>query len=106
MRTEQEDLQCHIQIVHLIGSKTYECKKCDGEFDSTESLNHHNKTCRKSSPHNTYNHCENSSSVNEDLKGHIKSVHEVSGVFKCQPCNKAFSDQVNLISHMENEHDK
>ena len=72
----EEDLQCHVGIVHLpesnLTNSTFQCKKCDCEFDT----------------HN-------------DLEQHIQNQHaETIAGKKCENCGKEFITKWRLKKHM------
>ena len=102
---DAEDLQCHIQIVHLTELKTYKCEKCDGEFESEESLNHHINTHHKSSPL-TYQCQQCEYRVNDEnlVTEHTLTRHRQSKGFHCQPCDKTFETAKDIPIHIKTHH--
>ena len=98
-------LQRHIRQVHE--NPGFNCTLCEATFRQTKSLNthvrrvHYNEDLKnKSCPHQ----CGYSTSNNDHLRNHINAVHLGLRPFKCDLCEKDFTQKSHLNTHHKNVH--
>ena len=79
---KEDDIQKHLQLVHSKMNETsyqYECKVCEGED------------------------CDNTFHEKIDLDNHKGYIHGSKN--GCQPCDKTFLNEENMMNHFEANHD-
>ena len=83
----------------------HKCEKCNGEFDSAESLNHHiNKYYNSSPVIYQCEQCEFNIDDEKSLTKHIQTLHRKETGFHCQPCDKIFGTAKDIPIHIETHH--
>lgn len=89
--------QLRIHCYQHSGLKPFECQKCDKRFATQTKLKSHTKT------HDGYacgrEGCDYKSFKWSELRKHISVSHKIS--FKCEVCQKAFTNGYNLNLHKE-----
>ena len=76
------------------------CEICTKMFKSTNHLQQHLKT-HSDEKHYSCNLCSKSFKWDSSLNTHIQAAHNPSGpAFKCDQCDKCFSDKNNLKKHL------
>ena len=76
------------------------CEICTKMFKSNNHLQQHLKT-HSDEKHYSCNLCSKSFKWDSSLNTHIQAAHNPSGpAFKCDQCDKCFSDRNNLKKHL------
>ncbi|KII68237.1 PR domain zinc finger protein 14 [Thelohanellus kitauei] len=87
-----------------VNSNSYACAKCGRTFSSQNYLNRHMQytSCVDDCPSRTFacTQCSRKFQREERLKVHVKQVHEGHRPYRCQSCNKTFSQSSSLTKHM------
>lgn len=101
-------LQAHM-LTHS-AKKSFKCKHCNEVFADRSGLYSHSSlgcVSRKKRKTNHYScdECGDSFSSLSLFRKHMKSIHQEMVKFKCKKCNKYFSDNASLNSHVQTTHD-
>ena len=94
------NLKRHMNRIHNAGTDTILiCEICTKMFKSNYHLQQHIKTHTNEKPY-MCNLCSKSFKWDSSLNCHIQAAHNPSGpIFKCDICEKSFSDKNNLKNH-------
>jgi len=90
-------INSHLRNLHATDKK-FQCKFCSKSFSSAASLYNHEKL------HNKAHKCDICNKVYpfaSNLNNHKKEVHENSGSFGCEVCDKKFNSKGNLKKHQK-----
>jgi len=107
---QKPHLKSHIKHVHegvkrikIDRNMNVQCGKCGKLCFNQQSLQIHEKTHTGSLAERktfTCNFCSAAFTTAQNLKGHIKSVHEGVKPYSCQICDRAFAYKDTLEAHM------
>ena len=88
-------------------SERFDCSMCGTQFKHKKTLESHFKTVhgKVNFKHINCPHCEYKSSRNEHMQMHIDAVHLGLRPFKCDVCDKDFTQKTHLRTHQKNVHE-
>ena len=101
----KEYLWKHMNGTH--NSERFDCSMCGTQFKHKKTLESHFKTVhgKVNFKHINCPHCEYKSSRNEHMQMHIDAVHLGLRPFKCDVCDKDFTQKTHLRTHQKNVHE-
>ena len=103
-----QDLKKHYYDKHTTSRKLYRCDACNKENNSEIELRKHETDFHSVHEDNKdfkCESCEKSFSQKGYLKNHIKRVHEGRKDYKCEFCGKSFSERQKLEIHISMVHE-
>ena len=80
---------------NIKGKQSFKCETCERQFSFRFSLHRHISKA----------HEEKISHKKVNMNNHIESVHEGKKKFKCDKCDKAFSQKSNMTKHINTVHE-
>jgi hypothetical protein len=97
-------LQKHINTVHL-QRRDFKCDHCDKAYGTKTKLTQHVNAVHKKITRFGCELCDYTSYTRHQLVLHL-SVHEKTKEFKCDHCDKEFSQKGSLMEHIKRLHKK
>ena len=99
---KNSELNKHVIAKHS-GKVRFQCKKCDIGFPDKRSFQEHLDSVHEGKRYDCP-HCDYKSAHKQYITEHISSVHEKKKPFKCNVCNKDFSQKSGLYLHNKRLH--
>jgi KRAB domain-containing zinc finger protein len=103
--SRKDELNKHSETVHLGKTTDFMCDICDKSFGLNANLQTHINSIHKKVKRFYCGLCEYSSYTRHGIKRHTKS-HLGKKEYKCDHCDKAYAQKVNLVSHVNKIHFK
>ena len=94
------DIKRHVEVIHL-KEKNYQCEYCEEKFSYFEYMKKHIKVRHLGLGEK----CEICNKSVMDMSTHLRQHSNNSKKFKCEHCEKNFSQKSNLKKHVAKIHD-
>uniref|UniRef100_UPI003AB7C31D uncharacterized protein isoform X2 n=1 Tax=Stichopus japonicus TaxID=307972 RepID=UPI003AB7C31D len=79
--------------------KKYKCQICEEAFHEMSHLTEHENAHSSVQPFQC-EHCNKFFGTEYSLRVHLKRMHTIGRLFKCQFCDKSYTQRANLINHV------
>ena len=89
-----------------VDSKNHKCEHCGKNFSRAENLKNHIKAVHEGVKAYKCDFCEKSFPQYQHLKTHVKAIHERIKDQKCDYCEKSFTQAGNLRRHIKAVHER
>ena len=88
-----------------LGVKNHVCNHCEKSYSSFQNLKRHIKYVHEGVKDHVCIQCKKSFSDAANLKRHVKTVHEGQKDHKCETCGKEFGELSKLKRHTKTVHE-
>ena len=100
----ERSLKIHIKEVH--SGNVYICELCSSTFTTTTGLKYHVKISHEGCKVDMVICTECGKSIRkQSIKRHMRTVHEGIRDYKCDSCEKSYTEKITLLRHKQNVHE-
>ena len=101
----RQDMKRHVRTMHSEIRERIKCSKCDKTYACLNNIKIHMKMVHDKIKDHHCEHCDNAFSTKSDLKRHM-ITHSDWNRIKCRKCGKIIASQLYLKAHIKRVHEK
>ena len=104
----EAELKCHLDLEHGVKTDKKHCPKCRKSYDDKHTACYFDNNKSEDGSENgkrfSCAHCEKTYTTEGHLKSHIRADHEKRLDFECPNCDKKFGSRIKLQNHVYYSH--